>query len=54
MEITLYLLRVSSDGLKGSQRDLRALKMIQEVGSRQQPKLREQLQKFNLWPETVK
>jgi hypothetical protein len=28
--------------------------MIQEVGSRQQSKLREQLQKSDLWPETVK
>jgi hypothetical protein len=54
MEITFYLSGVSSNGLKDSERDLGALKMVQDVGSRQLLKLREQLQKLKLWPETVK
>jgi hypothetical protein len=53
MGITFYLLRVSSNGLKDLDRDLEALKMVQRCGQSTAAQTSGQLQKLNLWPETV-
>jgi hypothetical protein len=43
------LVRVPSNGLKYSDRDLKILKMIQGLGNRQLLKIQEELQKFLNW-----
>jgi hypothetical protein len=49
----LHLIRVTSNGLKDSERGVRTLDMVQVVGGRQLLEIRKGLKKFkNWWPET--